>query len=101
MSSAAEAEVGTLFYNFQEAVPICVILEELAHPQPPTPIQTNNYTASGFANDTIKQKLSKAMDMCFYLIRDRVRQGHFLVYWHLGTENIGDYRTKHHSPDHH
>ena len=101
MSSAAEAEVGALFYNGQEAVPIRVTLEELGHPQPPTPMQTDNSTASGFANDTIKQKRSKAMDMRFYWIRDRVRQGHFLVYWRPGSENLGDYHTKHHSPAHH
>jgi hypothetical protein len=39
---------------------------ELGHLQPLTPIQTDKSTAAGFANDTIKQKCSKAMDMCFY-----------------------------------
>jgi hypothetical protein len=101
MASAAEAEVGALFYNGQEAVPIRTTLEELGHPQPPTPMQTDNSTAAGFANDTIKQKRSKAMDMRFYWIKDRVCQGQYLVYWRPGSENLGDYHTKHHSPSHH
>jgi hypothetical protein len=60
MASAAEAEVAGLFINGQEAIPICTTLEELGHPQPPTPIQSDNSTATGFANKTIKQRRSKA-----------------------------------------
>ena len=41
------------------------------------------------------------MDMRFYWIRDRVRQGHFLVHWRKGNDNLADYHTKHHSPSHH
>jgi hypothetical protein len=41
------------------------------------------------------------MDMCFYWVRDRARQNHFLVYWKSGRENLGDYFTKHHPPAHH
>jgi hypothetical protein len=73
LASAAEAEIGALFLNGQEALPIRVTLAELGHPQPPTPMQTDNSTAAGFANDTIKQKRSKAIDMRFYWIKDRVR----------------------------
>ena len=35
-------------------------------PQPPTPIQVDNSTAVGISNQTIKQKIPKAMDMRFY-----------------------------------
>jgi hypothetical protein len=101
MASAAEAEVGALFVNGQDAIPLRMTLIELGHQQPATPLQTDNSTAAGFANDTIKQKRSKAMDMRFYWIQDRVRQGQFLVYWRPGPENLGDYHTKHHSPSHH
>jgi hypothetical protein len=66
MASAAEAEVAGLFLNAQEAVLIRTMLEELGHPQPPTPLQADNSTTTGFANNTIKQKRSKAMDMQFY-----------------------------------
>jgi hypothetical protein len=47
MSSAAEAETGALFINGKEAIPLRQTLIELNHPQPPTPIQTDNSTATG------------------------------------------------------
>ena len=82
LSSAAEAELAALFHNGKEAYyTIRNILDELGHPQPATPtIVTDNSTASGIANDTVCQKRSKAMDMCFYWVRDWVCQGQFLVY---------------------
>ena len=45
MSSAAEAELGALFINAKTAVSMRHTLEELGHPQPRTPIQTDNKTA--------------------------------------------------------
>jgi hypothetical protein len=67
VSSAAEAELGRQFFNRKEAHPICITLEELGHPQPPTVvIVTDNSTATGIANDTVKQKRSKLIDMHFY-----------------------------------
>jgi hypothetical protein len=63
VSSAAEAELGGLFHNGNDGCPIRTCLEELGHPQLPTPIKTDNTTANGIGNDTIKQKRSKAMDM--------------------------------------
>jgi hypothetical protein len=45
-------------------------LEELGHPQPPTPMETYNTTATGYSNGTIKQKCTKEMDMRFYWIKD-------------------------------
>jgi hypothetical protein len=66
MASATESETGALFVNGQETIPLCYTLEELGHPQPPMPLQTNNSTAAGFCNDAIKQKRSKAMDVRFY-----------------------------------
>jgi hypothetical protein len=74
MASAAEAEVGALFNNGQEAVDVRTTLCELGHPQPPTPIKTDNSTAAGISNNTMKQRRSQAMDMRFYWIRDRVQQ---------------------------
>jgi hypothetical protein len=37
MSLAAEADVGALYINFRETIPICHTLEFMGHPQPPTP----------------------------------------------------------------
>jgi hypothetical protein len=101
LASAAETELAGLFVNGQEAVPERITLEELGHPQGPTPMCTDNKTGNGIANDTIKQKRSKAMDMRFYWIRDRVRQGQFLIYWRPGKTNRADYFTKHHPAKHH
>ena len=81
MESAAEAELGGLFLNCQEAVPIWITLEEMGHPQLPTPVQVDNSNALGIATGTIKQRKSKAMDMRFYWIRDRSNQDQFNIYW--------------------
>ena len=75
MASATEAEIGASFIAAQESVPIRTCLEELGHPQPTTPIQVDNTTAAVFANKTLKQKRSKAIDMRFYWIQDRCRGG--------------------------
>jgi hypothetical protein len=72
----------------------------MGHPQPATPIVTDNSTASGLANDTVKQKRPKAIDMRFYWIRDRVRQTQFQVRWVKGELNLADYYSKHHPPSH-
>jgi hypothetical protein len=73
----------------------------MRHPQTATPIKTDNSTANGIANDTVKQKRSKAINMCFYWVRDRVRQGQFHVYWGKGSHNRADYYSKHHPTSHH
>ena len=41
------------------------------------------------------------MDMRFYWICDRVKQGHYNVYWKPGKINKADYVTKHHPPSKH
>jgi hypothetical protein len=77
MSSAAEAEIGAVFINAKEGAVLRTTLEELGHKQPPTPMETDNTTATGYSNCTIKQKRTKAMDIRFYWIKDRVKQGQF------------------------
>ena len=49
----------------------------------------------------MKQKISKAIDVRFYWVHDRVRQGQFFVFWDAGKNNLGDFSTKHHPPAHH
>ena len=101
MASAAEAEVAALFNNAQEAVAIRTTLGEMGHPQPATPIKTDNSAATGIANGTIKQRRSKAIDMRFCWLKDRVEQDQFKVCWDAGSNNIADYPTEHHSGKHH
>jgi hypothetical protein len=101
VSSAAEAEVGGCFYNARDAAVLRLALEEMGHPQPPTPIECDNTTSVGILNDSVRQRRSKAMDMRFYWLKDRQKQGHYHIYWAPGSGNRGDYFTKHHSPAHH
>jgi hypothetical protein len=101
VASAAESEVEACFHNAQSGAPLRVTLTELGHKQLPTLLQTDNSTAFGIINETIKQKRSKAMDMRYHWLTDRVRQKQFDVYWRPGCENLADYHTKHHSAQHH
>jgi hypothetical protein len=101
VASAAESEVGACFHNTQRGAPLRVTLTELGHTQPPTPLRTDSSTAFGIVNETIKQKQSKAMDMRYHWLTDRVRHKQFDVYWRPGRENLADYHTKHHSAQHH
>jgi hypothetical protein len=101
MSSAAEAEIGAVFINAKEGTVLCTTLVELGHPHTPTPLETDNTTATGYSNGTIKQKLTREMDMRFYWVKNRVKQGQFHVYWGPGYRHLADYFTKHHSPAHH
>ena len=101
MASAAEAEIAALFMNAKEALPLRITLTELGHPQPPTPLCADNNTANGIINGIFKQDRSKAIDMRFYWLVDRVQQGQFNVCWDSGKKNLADYFTKHHPPTHH
>eukprot|EP00536_Pseudo-nitzschia_multiseries_P005706 jgi/Psemu1/191192/e_gw1.110.12.1 len=87
MASAVEAEVASLFLNAREALPIRQCLTKLGHPQPATPLKTDNNTAEGILNGTIKQKRSKAIDMRFYWLKDRAEQGQFNIFWEPGKHN--------------
>jgi hypothetical protein len=57
--------------------------------------------ACSIANDNIKQQCSWAIDMCFYWVCNRVRQGQFNIHWKPGKVNLADYYTKLHSAAHH
>jgi hypothetical protein len=80
MSSAAEAEIGAVFINAKERAIIRTTLEELGHKKPPIKMETDHTTATWYSNGTIKQKRTKAMDMRFYWIKDRVKEAQFSIY---------------------
>jgi hypothetical protein len=101
VASAVESEVGACFKNAQSGAPLRATLTEFGHIQPPTPLCTDNSTSFGILNETIKQKRSKAMDMRYHWLTDAFRQKQFDVNWSPGSENLGDYHTKHHSAQHH
>ncbi len=99
---AAEAELGALFLNAQEAKVLRLVREELGHPQPPTPIHVDNTTTVGIVNNTIKRQRSRAMKMHYMWLLDGDVQQIFRFYYQpAGQENLGDYPSKHHSGDVH
>jgi hypothetical protein len=52
VASAAEAEIGALYLNAKEGVNIQNFLWEMGHPQPATPMQTDNTTAHSILRET-------------------------------------------------
>ena len=96
-ASAAEAELGALFLNAQEAKILRLTLEELGHPQPPIPIHIDNTTAVGIVNNTIKRQRSRAMEMRYFWLLDQQVQKFFNFQYHPGQENLGDYPSKAHT----
>ena len=101
VASAAEAETGGLFHNAQNIMHIRHLLHSIGHSQPPTPLKTDNNTASAFVNKTLRQRKSKSWDMKFHWLRDRELQRLIRVFWDRGIHNDADYFTKHHPPSHH
>ena len=100
-ASAAEAELGALFLNAQEAKVMRLILEELGHPQPPTPIHIDNTTTVGIVNNTIKRQKSRSMDMRYFWLLDQEAQRMFTFKYQPGQENLADYPSKNHPGEHH
>jgi hypothetical protein len=102
-ASASEAETGALFLNAQEAVPMITALTEMGHPQPPTgtPLETDNATAHGILTSQVRMRKSKAFDMRYHWLKDRIAQRQFNLYWQKGATNAADYFSKHHPPAHH
>ena len=94
VASAAECEYAALFIAGQEGEGLRTILQELGYPQGRTLIYCDNKCAVGLANDAVKIKRSKSVDMRFHWIRDRVRQQHFQVQWRKGANNLADFFTK-------
>ena len=49
----------------------------------------------------IKKKRSKAFNMKFHWMIDRIKQGQLWLYWGIGINDWADYSTKHHPSTHH
>ena len=54
MSLASESETGSLFKKTKIGTFLRPTLEEMGHPQPPTPLQTENSTANEIPNKRIQ-----------------------------------------------
>ena len=93
MSSATEAKLEALYIVAREVVYIRIILEELGHKQPPTPLQTDKSMADGAVNGRVQPKRIKAMDMWFHWLCDKEYQEQFRIYWRPGRLNYAGYWT--------
>jgi hypothetical protein len=100
MSSATETELAGLYIVACNALYIRIILEELGHIQPPTPLQTDNAIADGVINCKVQPKQTKDMDMRFHWLRHCIGQQQFCIYWQPSKLNYADYWTKHHPETH-
>jgi hypothetical protein len=100
-ASAFEAELGAMFTNGQVAAGIRNTLSDLGFPQQATHINADNETAVNVASGTAKQRSSKAIDMRYHWILDRIRLGQFVVTWAPGITNGADFFTKVHSGNDH
>ncbi len=94
VASAGEAKYTALFAAGQHAASLRTTLADMGYTQEPTIIMCDNTSAIGIATDSIKQKRSKAVDMRFHWIRDRVRQNQFIVAYIPTQQNLADYFTK-------
>ena len=65
MSSAAEYELAGLYICAKEMVPLRQSLVKMGWPQPRSPIQCDNSTAIGVANEKIIPRKTKSMDIFF------------------------------------
>ena len=101
VASVAESKLGALILNMKEGVIICLMLEEMGHKQPPTPVHCDNSTAAGIANDTVKHQQLRPMEMGSFWVVDQVFLELFDVQWQPGQENLADYFTKHVIKSHH
>ena len=100
-ASAAEAELGALYHNCQTGIVFRLTLTDMGHVQPQTPVHCDNATAVGIANNTIKRRRSRLMEMQFFWIGDKMAQEMYKLHWHPGQENLADYQSKHHTGSHH
>ena len=101
LASVAEAETGAVFLNCQDATSIGTTLVEMGHPQSATPVHVKNKCAVGILDETFQQRKFKSIDMRFFWVRDRIKQGQFRIFCDKGASNLADYFTKHHPPAHH
>ena len=100
VSSATEASYAALFINAQNATIDRQTLADLGHPQQSTILTYDNHPAGSIANRTAKVKRSKAIDMRYHWIQDRIEMGHFTITWAPGPHNLADFPSKAH-PIHH
>jgi hypothetical protein len=94
VNSAMEASYAAMYLNALNATVDRQTLSDLGHPQEPTIITYDNTAAGNMANKTAKVKRSKAIDMRYHWIQDRMQSGEFRINWKPGPHNIADFPSK-------
>ena len=94
VSAVSEAEYAAAFQMAQTGVWLRQILTSMNYPPPATYMLGDNKLAVGLANNDVKTKKSKSVDMRFHWLRDRIQQGQFIVTWRPGATNLADFFTK-------
>eukprot|EP00804_Cyclotella_cryptica_P022896 CCRYP_005103-RB/>CCRYP_005103-RB protein AED:0.46 eAED:0.42 QI:0/-1/0/1/-1/0/1/0/215 len=101
VASATEAKLRALFLNAKEAKIMPLTLQELGHPQPPTPVHCDNSTTVGIVNNTVKRQKSRRMEMRYFWLLENHIKKLFDFQHHPGLENLADYPSKTHPGGHH
>ena len=94
LESAMEAKLGALLVNYQWGTALRIFFKVMGHQQPPAPVFIDSATRNGFMNNNIQQQKYRAISMQFYWVWKRMRQGHNLVHFEIGKDNLADYFTK-------
>ena len=93
MTSATESELAALYIMARKTVYIGIVLEEMGHKQPPTPLQTDSAMADAVVNRKVQPKRIKAMDVQFHWLRDSEYQEQFCMHWQPEKSIYADYWT--------
>ena len=80
-ASTTEAKPGALFLNVQEARIPRLLLYEMGHPQPQTPVHIDNTMCIGIVNNSIKRQHSRTMEMRYFRLLFQTTQQYIKVYY--------------------
>ena len=87
MSLVAEEEVGELLQNCQENEHLQVTLKEIGYNKLATSMQAYISIVNGITNSRVKKKITKATEMRFYWVQDRVKQAPFNIFGNQVSPN--------------
>ena len=75
VASASESETGGLYLGNRHGFPLCIVYIETRHPQPEngTSFEADTITAHGILTSNMSAKISKAFDMRYWWIKDRIK----------------------------
>jgi hypothetical protein len=93
-ASVMEAEYIALFENGQNVIAACNTLLTIGYPKQTVTIFTDNACAVHMANDELKPRRTKALDMRYHWTRQQVRDGNLIIKWIQGADNLADFFTK-------